>query len=732
MIEFLSSLPLFQSLPEAEVRRLASAIEPLEVPAAAVLFQQGDPGDALFIVRAGTLQVSTRTPSGELQPLDTIGPGGVVGEMALLYHQPRAATVHALTDCSLLTIRAAALDALFAGSPDTRALLLDAASRRLPSLYLASIPLFAGLHATALRELDLESNWVRLTGGQTLFRMGDQPDYLYVVARGRLAVILEREGESDIVRHLRAGDLVGEVAIFTGERRNATVRAVRDSELVRLSRAALDRLLERHPRGALEMITLLAGRVEPSVAERRDAPASTIAIVPVGGVPVPPEATAALIAALRDVSGPTLHLDAPRLLDAFGDGPDSRLDEVTVPAHVTAWLHEQEARHAFVVFECGDLPPAWTAFCLRQADVVMFVAPPGATPVAGELDRRIVEGRAVTPATTRVLVRLHAADTANPKGTARWLSLFPVHRHHHVRVDRAADYARVARYAAGKAFGLALSGGGARTWAHVGVLRALHERGVPVDAVGAVSAGVFTAAYCALGHDVDAVERLCLANMGNYNLLGDATLPMASFLSGKNLVRALRKMYGDDEIEDLWLPFFCLSANLTTARVVEHDRGLLWVAVRATTSVPGIEPPVCTKGELLVDGGVLNNMPIDVMRRRCNGTVMASDVSLTVDLMSEAAELTAASGWPLLWARVSPFAKRKAALPHVFEILARTATLSSVHHGATVARAADLYVRTPTETVATFDWKGGTTLVKPAYLLALQALEQWPPARGSH
>ena len=731
MINFLWSLPLFQALPEPAMQRLASTIEAQEIPAGVILFRQGEPGDSLYVVRSGTLQVTVTLPSGEQLDLDTIGAGEVVGEMAVLYHRPRAATVRALTASSLLRLGSAALDDLFASSPCARTRLLDAASRRLPSLHLATVPMFAGLDAAALRELDLETNWVGLTGGQTLFLKGDTPDYLYVVARGRLEVIHEREdGAADVVRYLGHGDVVGEVAIFTGEPRNATVRAIRDSELVRLSKPALQRLLERHPRGAMEMIRLLAGRVEPLVSARRDAPVSTIAIVPVGDVPLSQESVATLVAALRVAGGSTLQLDGHGLFGAFGHASASGLDDVSVPAHATGWLHELEERFAFVVFECGALPPAWTEFCLRQADLVVCVASPGAQASPGALDRRIFAGGVSAASAARMLVRLHGADTAQPTGTARWLANFPVASHHHVRVDRMDDFARVARHVAGRATGLALSGGGARTWAHVGVLRAMHARGVPVDAVGGVSAGVFTAAYCALGHDVDTVERLCVANMGNYNLLGDATLPMAAFLSGKNLVRALRKMYGDVRIEDLWLPFFCLSASLTTAQVVVHDRGPLWLAVRATTSVPGIEPPVCANGELLVDGGVLNNMPIDVMRRRCNGTVIASDVSLTGDLVSEASELTAASGWPLLWARISPFATRKATLPHVFEILARTATLSSVHHGAAVARSADVYVKTPAESVATFDWKAGTALVTPAYNLAVQALDEWAGKGG--
>jgi NTE family protein/lysophospholipid hydrolase len=730
MIEFLASLPLFHSLSESERQRLVSSVEPVELPAGEVLFRQGDPGNALYIVRSGTLQVSLTLPSGEQQALDTLGEGEVVGEMAVLHRRPRAATVHALTGCSLLRLSAQAIEALFAASPQAHSLLVDAASRRLPSLYLASVPIFAGLDADSLREFDLETNWVRLAGGEMLFRQGDPADYVYVVVRGRLAVVAA-DGTQH-VRHLGHGDIVGEVAIFTGEARNATVRAVRDSELVRLSRASVHQFLERHPRGAIELIRMMARRVRPVASSPRDAPVSTIVLVPVGSRPIDRAWTTSLIQALRDTAGPTLHVDRQCLLEAFGDAGASLLDDAAARVRVTAWLHEQEERFAFVVFDCGDLPAAWADTLLRQADLVVFVAPPGARPEAGELDRRIVTGAIVSPSVPKVLVLLHESNTSHPTGTAAWLALLPVARHHHVRVDRANDFGRVGRYIAGKAIGLAVSGGGARTWAHVGTMRALGERNIPIDAIGGVSAGVFAASYCALGYDVDTMERIFLASMQDYKLRSDLTFPMASFLSGKKLVPVIRRLFGEGSIEDLWLPFFCLAANLTTARVVVLDRGPLWRAIRATTSVPGIHPPVCINGELLVDGGVLNNLPVDVMRRFCGGTVIASDVSLTSDLRSENRELVAASGWPLLWARMGPFAKHDPPFPHIFEILARTATLSSVYHGTQVANASDVYVRTPTDGVPTFDWAAGTVLVARARGLALAAMDQWQQSQEPH
>lgn len=726
---FLSTVSIFEHLPPDALALLASGIEVRDVPGGAVLLQQGEPGEGFFVIQHGILQVEVDSGAAGTHVVGRLAAGDVVGEMAMLHGTRRGATVRAVTSACVLGVSRALFDAVAASDPMTRERLRQAASRRLPSLHLATIPLFAGVDAESLRDFDDESSWVRLSGGETLFRAGDPPDDLYVVVRGRLEVAVG-EGEDDVVTHLVTGDVVGEIGVLTGAPRNATVRAIRDTDLVRLSREQLHALLERHPRGAIEMLRTLAGRIRPVPRASAGVRVSTIAMVPTADEPLAPGCLRDLVTALADVAGPTLLLDAQALVQAFGAPAPSPLDEAT-RLRLTTWLHERESRYAHVVFDCGSLPAPWVTFALRQADLVMLVAAAGADPASvGPAAARVVGGNGVPPSTEQLLVLLHAPETAHPTGTARWLDRFRVPRHHHVRVDRPADYARLARFVARKAVGLAMSGGGARTMAHLGVVRAMDERGLPIDMIGGVSAGVLPASYCALGHDAATVERLCRENAGNYSILRDATLPVASFLAGKYLNVAIKKMYGEVCIEDLWLPYFCLAANLTTASLVVHDRGPLWLANRASMAVPGIEPPVSRDGELLVDGGVLNNLPVDIMRARCPGTVVAADVSLVGDLRSGRSSLTWASGWPELWARVRPFGRREPALPHVFEILARTATLSSIHHGGEAARAADIYVRTPTDGVATFDWQAGFTLVDVAHRLALDAIDTWRARTG--
>jgi NTE family protein/lysophospholipid hydrolase len=733
LIELLRSLSVFCDLNESDLHWLASEIEEVALPAGKSLFRDGDPGDAFYIVRSGMLQVLPAPSVSAPQTSASIEVGDLVGEIAVLYQRPRTSTVSAVTASTLFKISASTLDRLYGANPSAHAQILKAIARRLPSSYLASVPIFAGLQADALRELDLESGWVRLAGGQTLFRQGDAPDYLYVVVQGRLEVLVERDtGQPEIIDQLGCGACVGEMAILTGEPRTATVRAIRDSELVRFSKAELCRLLELHPRGALEMMRILAGRVRPgSSGHHKSARVSTIAIVPLDQSGLSPEWSKRLVETLSAIGGPSLYVSRQRIDAELGGGTASALNNDVSRVRVANWLREREDRFRYVVSECDSTLSIWTDLCLRQADLVLLVASAKEQPSHCEVAQRLFEADAVARPATKELVLVHAPTTRQPSGTAQWLAAYPVSRHHHIRVDHPDDFARLARFIAGKSVGFALSGGGARAFAHLGVMQALTEVRIPIDAVGAVSAGSFVAAFCAMQRDITAINQTVREYVGQSSLVGDITLPLVSFLSARKVVRLLRQLFEDIRIEDLWLPFFCLSANLSTAKVVVHDQGPLWMGIRATTSIPGILPPLCVASGLLVDGGVLNNLPADIMRSRGSGTVIASDVSLAVDLTTESNEQATMSGWPLLWNWLNPWGK-KPTMPHIFEILMRTATLSSIHHAATVAHSADHYIHTQTQGVSMLDWNAGTVLVERGYRQALQEIATWQNIGGFH
>ena len=370
--------------------------------------------------------------------------------------------------------------------------------------------------------------------------------------------------------------------------------------------------------------------------------------------------------------GPTEHLTSERVDSLLGrDKIAQSTDADPGILRLLPWLHDVEERSRYVVYEADGQPSVWSRRVLRQCDQVLFVAAPGERPDITALEqqaRNLLVGRG-RPRTGLVL--LHHPSTTLPRATAAWFQGRGSDDVYHVRVDHSRDIERLARILAGRGLGLVLSGGGARGFAHLGVLRALHELAVPVDLVGGTSIGAVIATLPALETPVADMPRIV---QEQFRRVFDYTLPVASVISAKRIVDALRSSLGDIGIEDLWLPYFCVSASLTRATSVVHRRGRLATAVRASVSIPGVMPPVPLDGDLLVDGGVIDNLPAHDMRKlNPRGPVIAVDVGPATEARTRAQHGESLSGWTALWCTV----RKKGHVPPLAQTVLRSMLVSA-------------------------------------------------------
>lgn len=586
--------------------------------------------------------------------------------------------------------------------------------------FLASIPLFRELGETDLDSIIPRLDWMLVPGGHVVCRQGDEGDRLYLVASGRLAILRELpNGEDVLLSHAGRGESVGEVAVLTGNPRSATVRALRDSVIARLDRAGLAQLLEEHPRIALAFTRRLAGWISPVPKVETSRSCIAVAVVAAQeGIPLA-DLTRRLAEALSAL-GPTLHLTSGEIEGRFGPGSVSDAGN----AEMAAWIDGQEASHSFLVYEGDPGPTAWTRRSLRQADRILVLADAGGDPTLGFLARELehFEGRS-----REELVLLHGNPKKRPRGTARWLALRPFDRHHHVRPALAGDFDRLARFLDGKAVGLVLGGGGARGFAHIGVIRALLEAGIPIDRVGGTSMGAIMAALHARGFDWKDMVRLNRWGWVKYKPHKLYTLPMIALVSSRKAERMLDMMFGDDLIEDLWLSFFCVSTNLTRAEVNVHRRGDLERAIGTSCRLPGVVAPMVENGDLLVDGGVLDNLPTGVMRHLGEGPIIAVDVSATVDLRCDPSYRDAPSPWQLLlgrWRRMArPF-------PNILQIIHRSAVLASDIYAKQAKSEVELYLDLPMDAYDMFNVDVLDEIVDFGYRYTKEQLEKnpWNPA----
>jgi predicted acylesterase/phospholipase RssA/CRP-like cAMP-binding protein len=584
--------------------------------------------------------------------------------------------------------------------------------------FLAGVPFFAALDETAREQLAQQLEPVQVAAGQLVVAQGEPGEGLFIVVSGRLRVSVSAGGTERALHDLARGAIVGEIALLSNLPRSATVRAVRDSDLLLLRQSSFTVLVEQTPRILHEISRLLIDRLLAVDRPQLEPTGNrTIAVIPAGQNPEPAMALARALTEELARAGSVLRVDAGVVEERLGPGAAQREPGDRGRGELTAWLHSAERAHDRVVYQADPDETAWSRLCLSQADVVLMAADASADGRLGPVERRAL----ATESLRRELVLRHSA---RPSGTAAWLRSRSVAAHHHLQAGNQADVARLARLVTGTACGVVLGGGGPRGFAHLGVLRALDEAGIPVDLIGGTSIGAVMGALSAQGlPDDERVERAITAFTRSGRLVSP-TLPMIALSSGRRVDRLLAEHLGATLIEDLPRRFFCVSANLTRAVEVVHDSGPLWRAVRASLSLPGIFPPIYADGDLLVDGGALNNVPVDVMRARLgSGSLIAVDLTPDVEPATTAPFDLGLSGWRVLGGRLSRLSSGHR-LPGVVDILSRSAVLSGVkvRRAALTDQSIDLLLRPPVAGIGALDFKAGVRLIDVGYQHAVDAL----------
>ncbi|HSV69022.1 MAG TPA: patatin-like phospholipase family protein [Methylibium sp.] len=584
---------------------------------------------------------------------------------------------------------------------------------------------------TLLRE---RLQWVEIGAGATLMTRGDPGESMFLVVSGRLrAYLLDDAGVERRVREMGRGQVIGEMSLYTDEPRSATVVAIRDSVLVRLDRADFHQLLARSAQLSIALTRQLIQRLQGTPSHSQQARPVTVALLPITeGVDA--RVFADGLAAALGPRGRVRVVDAAAMaaeLHEAGVPPDA--DEADATRAATLRLDRIEAEHDFVLLVGNDRPDPWTQRCCRCSDEILLLADATRPPALHDTERRCLMERSGRAEAAETLVLLHPADRHCPKGTRHWLDRRPVADHLHIRPALPRDLARLARILAHEAVGLVLAGGGARGFAHLGVYRALAERGVEVDYVGGTSIGAVMAGLVASDRPIEEVLALtrkafAVNPTGDFNLL-----PLLSLIKGGRLRRiidgAVRELFGfDAEAEDLWKSFYCVASNYSQARELRLRRGHLARALRASVSIPGALPPVVIDGDLLCDGGTFNNFPVDAMReQRGIGTVIGVDLDVRKPRRIEQAE--APSTWALLRDRWRPYARRRYRFPSMMAYLMNVTILYSSSRRREAQRLTDLYFSPPLERIGMLQWNKFDAIVAQGHAHAAAVLDALPPER---
>jgi len=471
------------------------------------------------------------------------------------------------------------------------------------------IPLLRGLDANAVTAIRQRMVSLTVRSGQRLFDQGEEGDALYTIVTGSVGIsaVDPRTGLVRRIARLRPPETFGEMSLLAPGPRSATADALRDTHLLRLSRHDFLDIVERLPQTLRYFTQLLSERLRTADEGRFFSYAPR---------------TFAVLAATRGPSATEFGHGLARAFDEILPGATGCVTEWPDEADPN-WLRRFEEAHArtILVETATDRPRS--RLVLHQADHVLLLAEPGEPLLPGLEDAL---ANIPSPWIRRDLIVLQGGGSALPRSVHPEVDGLPMSMRLHVRSGNADDRRRLARLTTRSARGLVLGGGGVRGLAHVGVLQALDEAGYKVDFVGGTSMGAVVAAGFATGFGLERVRDWASRDFIGRNPMNDYTLPYVALTRGSKVDTWLEDHFGDTQIEDLWLPYFCVSSNLTSGEIMVHRSGVLTEALRASVAIPGLLPPVCTEDGVLVDGGMMNNLPADVMADMERGTVLAVDV----------------------------------------------------------------------------------------------------------
>lgn len=480
---------------------------------------------------------------------------------------------------------------------------------------LGSVPFLRDAPPRALKAAENETRYFGLPGGWQLFAPGEPSDQIYFVLSGSLGAFrVNPNGSMELLGHIRAGEPVGEMSMIAGEPHENAVFALRDTELLAISRTGFMRLVQSDPQILERLTRVIMLRMRQARKKTgRSAEPRVFGLV----------STSPTIDLKQRAHVLATELQAMGLRVAIvGE------EAVGMPA---AYFDELETRNEIVLLcaTMGDTP--WFKMTQRHSDRIWLLARADARPSIPLMPEETSPARQFRLVD---LVLLHHTAQHDTTRTLEWKYAADAARVLHWTGMDDEDCRRLARTMSGKSVGLVLSGGGARAYAHIGVIRALREANCPIDFIGGASMGAIVAAAFASGWDDAEIDRRIRKAFVDSNPLSDYRLPVVGLVKGHKVDARLKEHFGDMQIEDMAYPFFAVSTNLTQGTFQVHMEGLLRDALRASISLPGILPPVVAQRQVLVDGAVLNNFPVDVMREMHRGRIIGVDVAVAPEALA--------------------------------------------------------------------------------------------------
>lgn len=589
---------------------------------------------------------------------------------------------------------------------------------------LKATSIFSSLDEEILKNLLNKFEKVYLQKKDILFRQGELSNSIYVLVAGKIALLFKDENNhQQILTEITPGDTIGELSALSLEPRPVTAKALQEAIVLKLPNSIFFEIGRTYPEVFHQTINMLMGRSHKMIENmgKRRAPKKHVAIIPAN------KKTSLSVFADK-ITGLAANLSGIVVLSDY----DNQLrDKFKTAGQLRQEIRNLEKQHVTILYLLESYKSMLAKCCFEKAEMFYIVAQGGAKPFLNQFVVEKIADNNVLYNTKSELILLHEQVEQLPKFTAKWLRLAHFGLHHHVRINQEKDCQRILRFMSGRAVGLVLGGGGVRGWAHIGAIKALLESDIPIDAIGGTSGGAIMAGYYALHetyedshtelHKLSVITHKAIA-------LKNLTWPAVSLFNGKAYTETQMQIYGKAKVNDLWLPYFSVACNLSRNIQVIHRSGYLWKAIRSSTAVPAIFPPVVIKGEMHLDGGILNNLPVDVMRKLTPGigTVIAVDLTRNTIDETEYNFPSMMPFWPTVLAKLK-LAHKEYKFPHFVETFLKSLLAGSSAKQEENARTADILISPNLSRYGLLTLKAAqeNELIELGYKAAHDAIKNW-------
>ena len=632
--------PFFKNFSKSETDLILNVSEDYAFKANEIIFKKGSSKYCgAVIVKSGKIVIYDDITKS---PIDGFESGEYFNISSLVFSRKRTFSATAKENSEIIFLEKSKMDSLMENDNEIGNILEKLSVEEYDKGKLFGI--FRGLYGEKMdykshKEIYKKGKWVFLEDNSNLFNYGEKSDSFYLLVTGLLKAYIPKKGELIEVGEIYEGEVIGEMGILTNEARSASIFATRDSVVFKIDLEKANEIIMQYPLVLLQVATKIADRLRNvqhsnerhrtdihSIVQLSSGKNHTKEIISIGNSLIDSmnKFNRSIVVSSKKVNEilniESINAELER--DKFYPALDDLVDNFT-----------KENRYLLLL--CDEEYTPWTTWCLAISDKNIFVVEESAGVSNTELLNKMNLSEKDIPIhlhDEKQLIIYHQSKNSFPSKTSSIIEMLPkISNHYHMSINNKNDSDRVSRLIAKKGIGLCLSGGGAKGNAHIGVYKALIEHNIPIDAVCGTSAGGIVASLIAFGYDPETIISR-LKETYKRNSFKEYTIPVTSIIATKKVIQDAIFLGNDMDIEDLWIPYFSIAVNISKSKLDVIDKGPVYKATRATAALPGILLPVIKDTSFLVDGGLINNMPGDIMLKKYGGKLISVSVSPQEDL----------------------------------------------------------------------------------------------------